>query len=229
MWVEMVAFSILELLPSSLDLLQACKEIDPRDLVRDKKDKREEVEKEYECERGNESGRGNIAQPIQTILDGSNYTLWVQDIRNFLKGRKLRRYVIGDITEPVCETNEVDGAYKLRIEEWDNNNHKVISWFDNTSIKSIRQQFGKFDTAKEVVNFLLHWWIKNLESQGSVPLPFLEEPEYIQYGVSREVEYAKEGSRKSVQVRFLGLKSSFWNQMGSFLRSSISNPRILSR
>ncbi|XP_020114200.1 pheophytinase, chloroplastic [Ananas comosus] len=85
------------------------------------------------------------------------------------------------------------------------------------------------DEVPEVVNFLLRGWIKNLESQGSVPLPFLEEPEYIQSSMSREVEYVKEGSRKSVQVRFLGSKSSFWNQMGSFLRSSISNPRILSR
>ena len=58
-----------------------------------------------------------VTQPIQIILDGPNYTLWVQDMRNFLKGRKLWRYVTGDVTEPVKAKEEVDTNFRSRLEE----------------------------------------------------------------------------------------------------------------
>ncbi|KAK3003862.1 hypothetical protein RJ639_019499 [Escallonia herrerae] len=41
------------------------------------------------------------AQPISIILDGSNYILWAQAMRSFIKGKKLWRYLTGDITIPV--------------------------------------------------------------------------------------------------------------------------------
>ena len=40
----------------------------------------------------------NVAQPIQTILDGSNYVPWSQEMSSFLKGRRLWHYAFGDIT-----------------------------------------------------------------------------------------------------------------------------------
>jgi len=77
---------------------------------------------------------------------------------------------------------------------------------------------------------LLRGWIKNLESHGAIPLPLLEEPEFEEHGVSRDLEYVKEeGSKKSVRVRFLGSNFSFWNEMVSFVRSSIEKVRINSR
>ncbi|XP_010922247.1 pheophytinase, chloroplastic [Elaeis guineensis] len=85
------------------------------------------------------------------------------------------------------------------------------------------------DEVPEVVNFLLRGWIKNLESQGSIALPLLEEPDYVQDGISRELEYVREGSRRSVQVRFFGSKFSVWNLIGSFLKSSVANFQVNSR
>ncbi|KAJ3681057.1 hypothetical protein LUZ60_015546 [Juncus effusus] len=85
------------------------------------------------------------------------------------------------------------------------------------------------DEVPEVINYLLRGWIKNLESDGSIALPFIEEPEYAQIGISKELEYLREGSQKSVQVRFFGSKYSFWNQLGSFVKSNIENLRIMSR
>ncbi|MED6114330.1 hypothetical protein PIB30_079226 [Stylosanthes scabra] len=43
----------------------------------------------------------DIFHPIPVILNGSNYAHWVEAIRGFLKGRKLWRYVTGDIVCPV--------------------------------------------------------------------------------------------------------------------------------
>jgi pimeloyl-ACP methyl ester carboxylesterase len=85
------------------------------------------------------------------------------------------------------------------------------------------------DEAPEVINFLLRGWIKNLESDGSVALPFIEEPEYEESGVYRELEYSREGSSKSVQVRLFWSKFSIWNQMGSFVKSRLANLPIVSR
>lgn len=75
------------------------------------------------------------------------------------------------------------------------------------------------DEVPEVVNYLLRGWIKNLESQGSASLPLLEELKSIQYGVSRELEYIKDSTRKSVQVHAYGSKLSVWNMISSFLKS----------
>lgn len=82
---------------------------------------------------------------------------------------------------------------------------------------------------KQVVNFLLRGWIKNLESQNSIALPLLEEPDYVQDGISRELEYVREGSRRSVQVRYFGSKISVWSLIGSFLKSGVANFQINSR
>ncbi|KAJ3684427.1 hypothetical protein LUZ61_013591 [Rhynchospora tenuis] len=84
------------------------------------------------------------------------------------------------------------------------------------------------DEVPEVINFLLRGWIKNLESNGSIALPFIEGPEYEELGVSKELEYFREGLQKSVQVRFFGSRFSLWNQMGSFVKSHLANLRVLS-
>ncbi|KAK0602138.1 hypothetical protein LWI29_032221 [Acer saccharum] len=50
----------------------------------------------------------DVSQPIQIILDGPNYVLWAQAMQSFLKGRKLWRYVTGDITMPTLAKSETD-------------------------------------------------------------------------------------------------------------------------
>ncbi len=41
-----------------------------------------------------------------------------------------------------------------RLHDWDSNNHKIITWISNTSISSIGMSLGRFNTAKEVQDFL---------------------------------------------------------------------------
>nr|KYP67751.1 hypothetical protein KK1_024103 [Cajanus cajan] len=82
-------------------------------------------------------------------------------MRGFLKGRRLWRYVTGDITCPTSELVDqldVDARAKYidQLEEWDSKNHQIITWFRNTSVAGIHLQFGKFDTAKEVWDHLAH-------------------------------------------------------------------------
>lgn len=73
------------------------------------------------------------------------------------------------------------------------------------------------DEVPEVVNFLLRGWIKNLESDGRISLPLLEDAESTQ-SVERELEFVREGVQKSVKVRFYGSGSSLWDQMRSNLK-----------
>lgn len=80
-----------------------------------------------------------------------------------------------------------------------------------------------FSYGKQVVNFLLRGWIKNLESKGSIALPLLEEPDNVLNGIFRELEFVREGSRRSVQVQFFGSKISVWNLIGSLPKSSAAN------
>ncbi|XP_072062244.1 uncharacterized protein [Arachis hypogaea] len=76
----------------------------------------------------------DVFQPIPVILNGSNYAPWVEAMRGFLKGRKLWRYVTGDIACPVKPTvtdKSTDGAskskkdaekekdYAEKLEDWD--------------------------------------------------------------------------------------------------------------
>lgn len=75
------------------------------------------------------------------------------------------------------------------------------------------------DEVPEVVNFLLRGWIRTLESNGSVALPLLDDSEPVEYSISRDLEFIRDGSRKSVEVRFFGSKFTIWNQISSFFRS----------
>ncbi|KAA0045094.1 putative mitochondrial protein [Cucumis melo var. makuwa] len=96
--------------------------------------------------------KGDIARPISTILDGSNYITWANQMRSFLIGRKLWRIVTGDITKPIKptppvkntsknntehndantsdETTAEDTKYIERLEDWDSKNHQIITWLE---------------------------------------------------------------------------------------------------
>ena len=50
---------------------------------------------------------------------------------------------------------ETDSAYSLRIEDWESANHQIITWFRNTSISSIVDEFDNIDIAKEVWDLLV--------------------------------------------------------------------------
>jgi len=95
-----------------------------------------------------------VSMPIQTILNGSNYILWAQEMSSFLRGRKLWRYVTGNLREPSQAVEEDDDTFAGRLEEWESKNHQILTWFRNTSIPSIKLQFGRLNTAKEAWDLL---------------------------------------------------------------------------
>lgn len=85
------------------------------------------------------------------------------------------------------------------------------------------------DEVPEAVNYLLRGWIKNLESHGSVALPLHEDSEVVENSIARDLEFVREGSRKSVIVRFFGSRFSIWNSFSSYIKSQFkeTTSRIL--
>lgn len=84
------------------------------------------------------------------------------------------------------------------------------------------------DEVPEVVNYLLRGWIKNLETQGSVALPLLDDGESIQYSIARDLEFVRDGSSKSVRVHFFGSRFSLWNMIRSLIKSHFGNSDVKS-
>ncbi|GFY89195.1 hypothetical protein Acr_06g0011350 [Actinidia rufa] len=99
--------------------------------------------------------KSEVSRPIIITLDGPNYIPWSQAMSSFLKGRKLWRYVTGDIKAPTQGAAETSTEFIVRLEEWDSKNHQIITWIRNTSIPSISLQFGRFDTAHAIWDFLV--------------------------------------------------------------------------
>ena len=98
--------------------------------------------------------RNDILKPISTTLDDTNYLAWAQAMKSFLKGRKLWRFITGDISIPIQETTENNSLFADRLEDWESKHHQIITCFRNTTLPSIHGEFGRFDTAKEVWEFL---------------------------------------------------------------------------
>ncbi|KAJ1398993.1 hypothetical protein SESBI_30636 [Sesbania bispinosa] len=102
--------------------------------------------------------KSDVAKPVTTTLNSSNYNLWVPGMKCFLIGRKLWRIVTGDICKPTKAKNETNEKFVERLEDWDSKNHQIITWFRNTSIPSIQVQFTDYNSAKEIWDFLANWY-----------------------------------------------------------------------
>ena len=50
---------------------------------------------------------------------------------------------------------ETDSAYVIRIEDWKSDNHQIITWFRNTSISSIVDEFDNIDIIKGLWDLLV--------------------------------------------------------------------------
>ena len=96
-----------------------------------------------------------ISRSIHVIFYGDNFAQWSQVMRSYLKGLKLWLYVFGDRPIPEKEDKETYSTYAIRIEDWESANHHIITWFRNTSISSIVNEFGNIDIAKEVWDLLV--------------------------------------------------------------------------
>ena len=68
-------------------------------------------------------------------------------MRSFIKGRKLSFYVTGEMKKLVKGFSEDEDAFRIRLIEWDSNNHQILTWLRNTSIPSISNLLVNFDDA----------------------------------------------------------------------------------
>uniref|UniRef100_A0A2N9I8W4 Integrase catalytic domain-containing protein n=1 Tax=Fagus sylvatica TaxID=28930 RepID=A0A2N9I8W4_FAGSY len=75
-------------------------------------------------------------------------------MRSFIKGRKLWFYVTGEMKKPVQGSSEDENAFRIRLIEWDSNNHQILTWLRNTSIPSISNLLGNFDDARTAWDML---------------------------------------------------------------------------
>jgi hypothetical protein len=68
-------------------------------------------------------------------------------MHNFIKGRKLWFYIIGEMKKPIKGSSEDEDAFRIRLIEWGSNNHQILTWLRNTSIPSISNLLENFDDA----------------------------------------------------------------------------------
>jgi hypothetical protein len=96
----------------------------------------------------------SIVRPIDVILDGSNYSMWAQNMEVFLKGRQLWHYVTGAVPKPVQKDKEKE-EFASHMEEWDSIHYKILSWFVNTSIPSINSLLSRLGNNTGSWDFLV--------------------------------------------------------------------------
>jgi hypothetical protein len=94
--------------------------------------------------------RNDSLQSVSVRLDGKNYSYWSYVMRNFLKGKKMWRYVSGTY---VFLKNTEEGDVVL-IDIWEANNAKIITWINNSVEHSIGTQLAKYKTTKEIWDHL---------------------------------------------------------------------------
>lgn len=96
----------------------------------------------------------NVLQPIDIVLDGSNYNAWAQQMSVFLIGRRFWHFVTGDKTEPKKADKETADDFADCLEVWEATHCKILSWFINTSVPSIISLLPKFRNAHLAWEFL---------------------------------------------------------------------------
>ena len=109
----------------------------------------------------------DIIRPITIMLDGlTSYHAWSQNMTIFLKGCKLWRYVTDSIpklvpnpkskaivAEDASKITVTMDDYEERLEEWENIQSKILSWFINTSIPSIHNLLPHLETTEVAWKF----------------------------------------------------------------------------
>ncbi|XP_077252465.1 uncharacterized protein LOC143891842 [Tasmannia lanceolata] len=74
-------------------------------------------------------------------------------MQSFLKGKGLWKYVTGDL-KPLKKDDP-------KFDDWEINNNKILTWIANTVTPSISMQFGRFDTAKDVWDFMSRRYLQS--------------------------------------------------------------------
>jgi hypothetical protein len=146
--------------------------------------------------------QNEVLAHIHVKLDGTNYTVWSQSMRSFLKGRKLWLYVTGDIPKPTKVTVESDDAFCTRLIDWDSKHHQILTWFRNTTIPSNVALFGSFDDAQGAWDMLAS---RYSSIDGS-----------REYQIILDLFRLKQESDQSI-TDFFAIMQFLWGPLGSFL------------
>jgi hypothetical protein len=93
--------------------------------------------------------RDDSLKSVSVRLDGKNYLYWSYVMRNFLKGKKMWRYVSGTV---ILKNNKEEDVVLIDI--WDANNAKIITWINNSVEHSMSTQLAKYKTTKEIWDHL---------------------------------------------------------------------------
>ncbi|XP_020271847.1 uncharacterized protein LOC109847014 [Asparagus officinalis] len=96
-------------------------------------------------------------QSIGVRLDGKNYSYWSYVMKNFLKGKKMWCYVSGTSKIPKVG----DAKYEEALDVWDTCNSRIITWINNSVENRIGVQLAKYDTAKEVWDYLAKLYVRS--------------------------------------------------------------------
>ena len=80
--------------------------------------------------------------PISTKLDDTNYTLWSQAVRLYVKGRDKMKHITGNPSPPL----PTDPLFQ----RWDMDDAVVKGWLINSLDPKLQNTFIRYPTAKEV-------------------------------------------------------------------------------
>lgn len=141
----------------------------------------------------------DVVRPIDIILDGTNYILWASTMTIFLKGRKLWRFVSGDISQPEQHATESKEAFLDRLEDWESSHCKILSWFINTSVSSIHSLLPKLGSAKIAWDFLADRY--NCTNDAS-----------LQYQIETRLYQLRQESGQSI-ADFFSEVDNLWDQL----------------
>ncbi|KAK2996519.1 hypothetical protein RJ639_025378 [Escallonia herrerae] len=97
---------------------------------------------------GSSSGGVSGGQQRPQFL-GEESMVWRAPVRSLVRDRTKPLQRKGGPASTPESGSKSDEDFANRLEDWDSINHRIITWFSNTSIASINMQFGRFDTAKE--------------------------------------------------------------------------------
>ncbi|XP_028094176.1 uncharacterized protein LOC114294251 [Camellia sinensis] len=140
---------------------------------------------------------GGISDSLQAIgvkSVGDNYTYWAYVMKNFLLGKNVWTYVIGESSMPSDVKLENSNAL---LSTWQVTNAKIVTWINNSVDQSIGIHFGKFTTAKEIWDHLSHLYVESNFAK--------------QYQLERKIRATSQGD-KSIQ-EFYSVTTGLWDQL----------------
>ncbi|KAL5804741.1 hypothetical protein ACOSQ3_031541 [Xanthoceras sorbifolium] len=169
-----------------------------------------------------------IIRPITIVLDGpTSYHAWSQNMTVFLKGCKLWRYVTGSIPKPVPSPNSsaivaADASktavtvddYEERLEEWESIQSKILLWFINTSIPSIRNLLPRLETAAAAWKFLADCYNCTNDSSLETDRYNCTNDSSLEFHIESKLYQMRQETGQSISD-FYSQTSTMWEQLST--------------